>query len=202
MSIAIGGMSRPHTDAELAASAASVQAAAAAESATAAPAENVAEWGIGTIRMRDAEHAELERRNTIVAASRSSDRPALGWPARGGLSGWYGERRGRRGHVGVDIDGETGDPIVASGPGVVEWAGPAPAGYSGYGLMVLIRHSGGVQTLYAHLSRVAVTADAVVAAGDYIGAMGTTGNVTGSHLHFEVRVGGAPVNPGHWLPAR
>ena len=201
MSIAIGGVSRPHTDAELAASAASVQAAA-ADAAFEPAVQNIASSGIGAIRLQDAEHAEVDRRNTIVAASRSNDRPSLGWPARGGLSGWYGERRGRRGHVGLDIDGDTGDPIVASGPGVVEWAGPAPAGYSGYGLMVLIRHSGGVQTLYAHLSRIAVTTEEVVEGGDYIGAMGTTGNVTGSHLHFEVRVGGAPVNPRSWLPDR
>ena len=198
----MGGLSRPDTDAELAASAASVSAAAAADLAPEPPPVNVATWGIGALRVQEAEQAAIDRRNMIVAASRSADRPALTWPARGGLSGWYGERRGRRGHVGLDIDGETGDAIVAAGSGVVEWAGQAPTGYSGYGLMVLIRHSGGVQTLYAHLSRIAVRSDEVVEAGDYIGAMGTTGNVTGSHLHFEVRVGGAPVNPRDWLPAR
>lgn len=198
MSIAVSGATRPSPDRELAASAASIGAAAVA----APPQVDVTGWGIGRLRMEDAQVAADQRRDVIVAASRSAERPSLTWPAHGGLSGWFGERRGRRGHVGVDVDGETGDPIVASGAGVVEWAGPAPAGYSGYGLMVLIRHGGGVQTLYAHLSRVAVSPDTVVEPGDYIGAMGTTGNVTGSHLHFEVRVGGAPVNPRDWLPAR
>ena len=163
---------------------------------------DVTEWGIGSIRMEEAAQERLMRRGAIAAASRSADRPALQWPAVGPLSGWYGERRGRRGHVGLDVDGETGDPIVAAGDGVVQWAGQAPQGYAGYGLMVLVRHSGGVETLYAHLSRIAVVEGAVVEAGDYLGAMGTTGNVTGSHLHFEVRLAGAPVNPRDWLPGR
>jgi len=197
---AIIGAARSGADRELAASDESVQTAAAS---VAAPAPlNAADLGIGRLRMADAEQAQQDRVNAIVAASRSGDRPSLAWPAYGGLSGWFGERRGRRGHVGVDVDGETGDPILAAGAGVVEWAGPAPAGYSGYGLMVLIRHSGGVQTLYAHLSSITVAPESVVEGGDVIGAMGTTGNVTGSHLHLEVRVGGAPVDPGNWLPAR
>ena len=179
--------------------AAAVASAATTTTALAAPADNSA-WSMGSLRLAEAA-AELEyRQGLIAAASRSDQRPTLSWPAKGSLSGWFGERRGRRGHLGVDVDGDTGDPVTASGAGVVEWAGWAPDGYAGYGKMVLIRHSGGVQTLYAHLSRIAVAVGSVVDAGDYIGAMGTTGNVTGSHLHFEVRYGGVPVNPRHWLP--
>lgn len=208
MSIGLTGSTGSADPRELAASAASVTSAgaSAASAGSAAPMTpgpvDVAGWGIGALRVQEAEQARAERRNAIVAASRSAERPSLRWPAAGALSGWFGEGRGRRGHVGLDIDGDTGDPILAAGSGVVEWAGWAPAGYSGYGKMVLVGHGGGVQTLYAHLSRIAVEPDAVVEPGDVLGAMGTTGNVTGSHLHFEVRVGGAPVNPRDWLPAR
>lgn len=181
----------------------SVRRAANAGAALAVPARTDATaWNLGRLRVQEAEEARSSRRDTITAASRSSERPALQWPARGALSGWHGERRGGRGHAGLDIDGATGDPVVSAGPGVVEWAGRAPAGYAGYGLMVIVRHGGGVRTLYAHLSRVATATGAVVEAGDPVGSIGTTGNVTGSHLHFEVRVGDTPVNPRAWLPSR
>ncbi|HVM07459.1 MAG TPA: M23 family metallopeptidase [Acidimicrobiales bacterium] len=199
MTLGIGSDARPTRSVELG----SVPIAAASVGlAPPPPVADVSDWGLGAFRAQEAAEQAALRRDGIVAASRSAERPSLGWPAAGPLSGWYGERRGRRGHVGVDVDGDTGDPIVAAGAGVVEWAGPAPDGYSGYGLMVLIRHSDAVTTLYAHLSRIAVRAGEVVDRGDYIGAMGTTGNVTGSHLHFEVRLGGTPVNPRDWLPSR
>lgn len=124
------------------------------------------------------------------------------WPAGGGRTGWFGERRGSHIHPGIDIDGEIGDPIVAAALGTVVHVGWAPSGYGGYGLMVLLQHPDGVQTLYAHLSRVAVAPGQHVPAGHLLGAMGVTGNVTGSHLHFEVRVGGRPIDPQRWLPAR
>jgi murein DD-endopeptidase MepM/ murein hydrolase activator NlpD len=163
---------------------------------------NSAEWGAAALRTEQAAAELAYRRDAIVAATRSADRPSFVWPSHARMSGWFGERRGRRGHVGMDLDGETGDPIVAAGAGVVEWVGQAPDGYSGYGQMVLIRHSNNMQTLYAHLSRTYIAHGAIVEAGDYIGAMGTTGHVTGSHLHFEVRLNGAPVNPRDWLPGR
>ena len=163
---------------------------------------NAAEWGAASLRTQQAAIELAYRRDSIVAATRSADRPSFVWPSPARMSGWFGERRGRRGHVGMDLDGETGDPVVAAAAGVAEWVGRAPEGYAGYGQMVLIRHSNNVQTLYAHLSSIAIANGAVVEAGDHIGAMGTTGNVTGSHLHFEVRLNGAPVNPRDWLPAR
>ena len=120
-------------------------------------------------------------------------------PARGAVTGSFGEGRSSHRHPGVDFDGETGDPVIAASAGVVEIAGFAGTGYSGYGRIVLIDHGNGVETLYAHLSAATVHPGQSVAAGERIGAIGTTGNVTGSHLHFEVHLGGRRVNPLAWL---
>lgn len=134
------------------------------------------------------------------AASRAAaERARKVWPAKGALTGWWGEPRGGRHHQGVDIDGDTGDEIYAMTWGVVSHAGPAPQGYGGYGNTVIIDHDG-YQTLYAHLSRVDVVAGTEVVAGQIIGLMGTTGNVTGSHLHFEARLHGKQFDPRHVLP--
>lgn len=136
------------------------------------------------------------------AASRAAaERARKVWPAKGGLTGWWGEPRGGRLHLGVDIDGETGDEIYAMTVGVVSHAGPAMEGYGGYGNMVIIDHDG-YQTLYAHLSRVDVKVGTPVVAGQIIGLMGTSGNVTGSHLHFEARVNGQQIDPRQVLPPR
>ena len=142
--------------------------------------------------------AIAERLAFTDAASRGEPRPALVRPAAGSMTGWYGEPRRRHFHPGIDYDGETGDPVVAAAQGAVVHAGPAPVGYSGYGLLVVIDH-GGVTTLYAHLSRIDVAVGQRVGAGERVGLIGTTGSVTGSHLHFEVRVNGVPVNPNPWL---
>ncbi|MFP5371322.1 MAG: murein hydrolase activator EnvC family protein, partial [Actinomycetes bacterium] len=104
-------------------------------------------------------------------------------------------------HPGMDIDGDTGDAVVAAAAGRVVHAGPAPAGYSGYGTVVILDH-GALTTIYAHLSKVAVAAGEDVVPGQHIGAIGTTGSVTGSHLHFELRRGGVAVDPKGWLPGR
>ena len=144
----------------------------------------------------------LDRERLVIAVSREAEPVRLVWPADGLRTGWWGEVRSSHLHPGVDVDGETGDPVWAAGKGTVVWAGSAPTGYSGYGTIVEIDHGQGVVTLYAHLSRVDVEAGQFLQAGDQIGAMGTTGNVTGSHLHFEVQVGGQRVDPEDWLPPR
>lgn len=156
---------------------------------------------IGTLRVDEAAHAEWTYRvNLANQPSRATNTPgSLVRPAPGALTGWFGEARGSRRHGGIDFDGDTGDAVIAAGVGTVVHAGPAPAGYSGYGLMVLIDHGNGVETLYAHLSAIAVGHGAQVQPGDLIGAIGTTGNVTGSHLHFEVRHGGRTVDPAVWI---
>jgi murein DD-endopeptidase MepM/ murein hydrolase activator NlpD len=115
-------------------------------------------------------------------------------PASGAVTSPYGRQRRHEVHRGIDIDGETGDPVVAAALGTVTHAGPAMKGYTGYGNLVVIDH-GTYTTAYGHLSRVDVVEGQVVPAGEMIGAIGRSGIATGSHLHFEVRVDGKAVDP-------
>lgn len=96
-----------------------------------------------------------------------------------------------RKHEGVDFAAPTGTPVSVVGDGVVEFAGTQ----SGFGQVVIVRHSRNRQTLYAHLSRIHVARGQRVAQGQLIGAVGSTGWSTGSHLHFEFHVNGAPKDP-------
>ena len=97
-------------------------------------------------------------------------------------------------HNGLDYDGVTGDPIYATDSGVVIYAGWSDRGY---GNTIVIDHGNGYLSLYAHLmdGGIAVGCGAAVYGGTTIGYMGSTGNSTGSHLHFELRYNGSPVNP-------
>jgi murein DD-endopeptidase MepM/ murein hydrolase activator NlpD len=101
------------------------------------------------------------------------------------------------GHLGIDIAGYVGDGIFAADSGVVVFAGWANGGY---GYMVMIDHGNGYQTLYGHMSVVAASCGQSVYTGSYIGAIGSTGNSTGPHLHFEVRYMGGFINPWYVLP--
>jgi murein DD-endopeptidase MepM/ murein hydrolase activator NlpD len=101
------------------------------------------------------------------------------------------------GHLGIDIAGATGDQVWASDAGVVVFAGWAQGGY---GNMVMVDHGNGYQTLYAHLSSVRTYCGKSVGAGSVIGSIGSTGNSTGPHLHFEIRVWGQFINPWQVLP--
>ena len=101
-------------------------------------------------------------------------------------------------HTGIDFRGEYGDPVRATAAGRVDRS-PAPAG--GYGNMVEIDHGAGLTTRYGHLSRLFVEDGQWVKAGAELGAIGSTGRSTGPHLHYEVRVDGAPVDPSRYLKA-
>lgn len=101
----------------------------------------------------------------------------------------------RRLHAGLDMRASSGTPILAPAPGDVVFAGWR----GGYGNTTIIDHGGGVATMYAHQSAIRVEAGDTVRRGQVIGAAGSTGNSTGSHLHFEVRVNGTPVDPLPYL---
>lgn len=101
-------------------------------------------------------------------------------------------------HYGIDLDGETGDPIYATDNGVVVYSGWNDWGY---GNMIVIDHGNGWQSLYAHLSQINVGCGAYVYQGNVIGLMGSTGHSSGSHLHFELMSDAhGKVNPFNYLP--
>jgi murein DD-endopeptidase MepM/ murein hydrolase activator NlpD len=100
-------------------------------------------------------------------------------------------------HAGIDIDGETGDPIYSVDTGVIVYAG---WNNWGYGNVVVISHGNGWQTLYAHLNAINVACGQSIIQGSIIAAMGETGNASGSHLHFEMMYNGTKVNPWDYLP--
>lgn len=100
-------------------------------------------------------------------------------------------------HAGSDFAAGRGTPIHAAGEGVVTFAG----WQSGYGRVVKIRHAFGFETVYAHLDKTRVQVGERVARGDRIGDMGHTGRVTGTHLHYEIRMNGKPVNPMRYIEA-
>jgi murein DD-endopeptidase MepM/ murein hydrolase activator NlpD len=104
---------------------------------------------------------------------------------------------GRRMHNGVDFAAGNGTPLYATADGVVIHAGWG----SGYGRLVKIQHEFGIETRYAHMSKMRVKVGQRVSRGDRIGDMGASGRVTGVHLHYEVRVGGKPVNPMIYIKA-
>ena len=107
--------------------------------------------------------------------------------------GKFGPRRGRR-HQGVDLPLKTGDPIYAAFTGKVRFA----KYMSGFGNLIIIRHENGIETFYAHLSKMHVKVGDWVNAGDVIGLGGSTGRSTGPHLHFETRYNGFAFDP-QWL---
>lgn len=108
----------------------------------------------------------------------------------------FGPRWGRM-HNGTDFAGASGTPIYSTADGVVTHAGWS----SGYGRLVKIQHEFGIETRYAHMSAVRVEVGQRVSRGDRIGDMGNSGRSTGTHLHYEIRVGGNPVNPMNYIRA-
>jgi murein DD-endopeptidase MepM/ murein hydrolase activator NlpD len=138
-----------------------------------------------------AEDAKQETKFEQRAAS-STYTPS-NYPKIGSVYGYRRDPFTRRSrfHSGVDIKARWGDPVGASHPGTVQFAG----WYYGYGNLIIVDHGGGVTTYYAHLSSFEVEVGDKVARGVIIGYAGSTGRATSPHLHYEVRVGGDPVNP-------
>ncbi len=115
------------------------------------------------------------------------------------ISSRFGER-GREFHAGLDLAAPYGSPVLAAAAGSVIYAGR----YYGYGKMIDVRGRGDVVTRYAHLSSIdrGIKPGQHVTAGEVLGAIGTTGEAHGPHLHFEVRVDGRPENPSPFLAPR
>jgi murein DD-endopeptidase MepM/ murein hydrolase activator NlpD len=115
-------------------------------------------------------------------------------PVNGTLTSRFGPRWGRL-HAGIDIAAATGTPIRAAASGRTIYSG----WMSGYGNVVILDHGGGLSTLYAHQSRRRATVGDRLDRGEVLGEVGSTGNSTGAHLHFEVRERGTPVDPIPYL---
>jgi murein DD-endopeptidase MepM/ murein hydrolase activator NlpD len=133
----------------------------------------------------------------IAASTGSGQSPSasdLIWPVNGPVTSTFGMRWGRM-HEGIDIGVPTGTPIWSAAAGVVVYAG----WLGGYGNLVVVDHGGGLSTAYAHQSRMAVSAGQHVGQGQVLGYIGCTGHCFGPHLHFEVRMNGAAVDPLGYL---
>jgi murein DD-endopeptidase MepM/ murein hydrolase activator NlpD len=158
-------------------------------------------------------HAEIEdleaQSAELAAAIRAAQQPAssastppvapigngmLGWPVSGPVVSGFG-MRGARMHEGIDITCATGTPVRASADGTVIWA----SWRGGYGNAVVVDHGGGLATLYAHNSAFASSVGQSVVRGQVIAYAGSTGNSSGPHVHFEVRVNGSAVDPLGYL---
>jgi murein DD-endopeptidase MepM/ murein hydrolase activator NlpD len=129
-----------------------------------------------------------------VGESSTPSSAGLIWPVSGPITSPFGWRWGRM-HQGIDIGVSMGTPIKAAAAGTIIYCGWE----SGYGNLTVIDHGGNLATAYGHQSAIAVTCGEHVAQGQVIGYVGCTGHCTGPHLHFEVRVGGNPVDPMGYL---
>ena len=152
-------------------------------------------------------HPTLERLNLALQRMDALERTLIAIPSgkpssTGMITSSYGYRRdpftgGGAMHSGIDFKGPTGQPILAAAGGRVTHAGWK----SGYGKAVEVTHGNGLMTRYAHLSRIDVRAGQRIEQGLQLGAMGSTGRSTGTHLHFEVRLNGRAINPRPFLEA-
>jgi murein DD-endopeptidase MepM/ murein hydrolase activator NlpD len=136
--------------------------------------------------------AEAQRSGGGTSATPSS--AGLIWPVSGPITSPFGWRWGRM-HEGIDIGVPMGTPIKAAAAGTVLYCGWE----SGYGNLTVIDHGGNLATAYGHQSSIAVSCGEQVSQGQVIGYVGCTGHCTGPHLHFEVRIGGNPVDPMGYL---
>lgn len=152
-----------------------------------------------------ADYNYLRTANTLALGSRSRGLQTVGgtpslWPVDGRLMSPFGGRTDPFSgegafHTGVDISAPTGTPVRAAADGIVIFASME----NGYGRLIRVEHGNGMETYYAHLSRFYVQEGQAVHRGEMIGAVGTSGRVTAPHLHYEVRLGHAPVNPYRYL---
>ena len=134
---------------------------------------------------------------TTIAGGKVSLGISLARPVSGIISSRFGARSSIRSsaHTGLDIATSTGTPVLAASSGTVTFSGRKGS----YGNLLVITHSNGVQTYYGHCSKLYVSAGTTVTQGQTVAAVGSTGNSTGPHLHFEIRVNGVAYNPQNYL---
>lgn len=145
---------------------------------------------------------ELRRQSQEVVRNLLNDQVSLsratpkGWPTKGWLTSYFGMRKspftGRRVmHEGLDIAANIGTPVVATADGVVARVKYSPS----YGKMVIIDHGYGYRTIFGHTSKILVKAGQRIKRGDIVAKVGNTGQSTGPHLHYELRLNGVPIDP-------
>jgi murein DD-endopeptidase MepM/ murein hydrolase activator NlpD len=130
------------------------------------------------------------------------DQPSL-WPVQGRLTSFFGQRtdpfNGEGSfHPGIDISVPVGTPVLATAGGIVKFADT----FAGYGRLVVIEHGNGLETYYGHLSSFTVVVGQRISRGETIAFSGRTGRATSPHVHYEVRISGAPVNPYPYLKSQ
>ena len=148
---------------------------------------------VQALAAQSAELAAAIRNAQAGAGSTGTGAPSAAgfiWPVNGTVTSGYGMRWGRL-HEGIDIAAATGTPIWAAAAGTVIYAG----WLGGYGNLVVVDHGNGLATAYAHASAILVSVGQSVAQGETVALVGSTGNSSGPHLHFEVRVNGTAVDP-------
>ena len=136
----------------------------------------------------------LETKRSLLAST-----PTI-WPVKGWLTAGFGQRRSpftgqRQMHEGVDIANTVGTPVIAPADGIVTYTGPL----GGFGDVVSVDHGHKISTFYAHLQQHKVSQGQRVRRGDVIGSVGTTGRVTGPHLHYEIQVNDVSVDPTKYV---
>ncbi len=152
----------------------------------------------GTVEQRREKYAELEKflddQKMLLAST-----PSI-WPTRGWLSSRFGYRTSpfadkKEFHRGIDISARRGSPVVSPANGLVIFNGWK----RGYGRVIILKHARGFKTKYAHLQKSLVKKGQHVKKGTKIGLVGSSGRTTGSHLHYEVHLNNAPVNPLRYI---
>ncbi|PKL42164.1 MAG: hypothetical protein CVV41_15410 [Candidatus Riflebacteria bacterium HGW-Riflebacteria-1] len=157
-------------------------------------------YSVRVVKRNEGTYSPASRDNKSVSDTDIGGPRNMIMPVMGRVSSLFGNRfhptsKKIRFHTGVDIVARRGTPIISSKSGKVSFAGWR----SGYGLMVVVDHGEGLQTVYGHCSKVAVKVGQTVNGGQRIAYVGSTGVATGSHLHFEVRRGGNVRNPFRYL---